>query len=57
MSNNLDPDQDRHVGPDLNPNCLLRSIIAEDKSPLARLELKKRLPNCMDSDNKAEIYS
>ena len=23
MSNNLDPDQDRHsVGPDLGPNCL-----------------------------------
>ena len=32
MSNNLDPDQDRHyVGPDLDPNCLQR-LSADDKS-------------------------
>ena len=28
MSNSLDPDQDRHVGPDLGPNCLQR--LSED---------------------------
>ena len=33
MSNNLDPDQDRHsVGPDLGPNCLQR-LSVDDKSP------------------------
>ena len=32
VSNNLDPDQDRHsVGPDLDPNCLQR-LSADDKS-------------------------
>ena len=32
MSNNLDPDQDRHfVGPDLDPNCLQR-LSADDTS-------------------------
>ena len=30
VSNSLDPDQDRHsVGPDLDPNCLLR-LSADD---------------------------
>ena len=33
VSNNLDPDQDRHtVGPDLCPNCLQR-LSADNKSP------------------------
>ena len=32
MSNNLDPDQDRHsIGLDLGPNCLQR-LLADDKS-------------------------
>ena len=32
MSKGLDPDQDYHsVGPDLDPNCLLR-LSADDKS-------------------------
>ena len=38
VSNNIDPDQDRHyVGPDLGPNCLHR-LPADDKSSLARKE-------------------
>ena len=41
VSNNLDPDQDRHfVGPDLGPNCLPR-LSAKNKSPLTRKELNK----------------
>ena len=40
MSNALDQDQDKHfVGPDLGPSCLQRSS-ADDKSPLAKKELK-----------------
>ena len=40
MSNNLDPDQDRHsVGPDLDPNCLQRLSADDKKSQLARIEL------------------
>ena len=31
VSNGLDPDQDRHVGPDLDPNCLHR-LSADNKS-------------------------
>ena len=31
MSNSLDPDQARHVGPDLDPNCLQR-LTADDTS-------------------------
>ena len=32
VSNDLDPDQDRHsVGPDLGPNCLHR-LLADNKS-------------------------
>ena len=39
MSNSLDPDQARHfVGPDLGPNCLQR-LSADDKLPLAGIEL------------------
>ena len=39
----LGPDQDRcSVDPDLGPNCLQR-LLADDKSPLAREELKQRL--------------
>ena len=39
MSNSLDPDQARHfVGPDLGPNCLQR-LSADNKSPLAGIEL------------------
>ena len=38
MSNNLDPDQDRHsVGLDLGPN-FLQVISAVDKSCLARIK-------------------
>ena len=34
VSNNLDPDQEKHfVGPDLDPNCLQR-LSADDKSQL-----------------------
>ena len=37
MSNNLDPDQDRHfVGPDLDPNCLQR--LSADNKVAARKE-------------------
>ena len=40
VSNCLDPDQDRHsVGHDLSPDCFQR-LSADDKSPLARRELK-----------------
>ena len=40
VSNGLDADQDqRYVGPDLGPNCLKR-LSANDKSPLARKELR-----------------
>ena len=40
VSNGLDPDQNRqNKGPDLGPNCLLR-LSADNKSPLARKELK-----------------
>ena len=40
MSSSLDPDQDRHiVGPDLGPNCL-QKLSADDKSLLARKELR-----------------
>ena len=39
----LGPDQDRcSIDPDLSPNCLQR-LLADDKSPLARKELKQRL--------------
>ena len=31
VSNSLDPDQDRHVRPDLGPNCL-QSLSGDDKS-------------------------
>ena len=32
--NILDPDQDRHsVGPDLDQNCFLQRLSADDKSP------------------------
>ena len=40
MSNYLDPDQDQpSLGHDLGPNCFQR-LSADDKSPLARTELK-----------------
>ena len=36
VSNNWDPDQDRHfVGPDLDPNWLQRLSTKDKKSPLA----------------------
>ena len=36
VSNDLDPDQDRHnVGPDLDPNCL-QMLSADQKSPRVR---------------------
>ena len=40
MSFSLGPDHDQHfISPDVGPNCLQR-LSAEDKSPLARKELK-----------------
>ena len=44
MSNGLGPDQARHVvGPDLGLNCL-QKLSADDKSSLARKELKNSSP-------------
>ena len=43
MSNSLDSDQARHVGPDLGPHCLqhcLQRLSAAQKLPLAGKELK-----------------
>ena len=39
VSNGLDPDQDRHVGPDLGPNCL-QWLSAYDKVVASKERVK-----------------